>query len=169
MSLIQRTQLGLSHVSQPTGIAYFFDKSTWPQIQTFTSLSAQCSNLEFSLNFKLRIELDNIFNCLGVLSVQLLCHSSNTFKAALKLFVVLLQIIHSIHNEFTIITRETVLQLFGPMDAFLAHQQYYSIQFKSCLQHLHQFCITIQKLSAVRQVLTVWNWKVIHPKLLVLK
>ena len=61
---------------------------------------------------------------------------------------------YSFHNEFTIIMRESVLQLFDLMDAFPAHQQYYSIEFKStsCLQHLHQFCITIQKLSAVPQV-----------------
>lgn len=72
--------------------------------------------------------------------------------------------------SFTI-TREAVLQLFSLMDAFLAHQQYYSIQFKSCLQHLPQFCITIQKLSAVPQVYDSMNnyWKVIHPNLLVLK
>ena len=63
-----------------------------------------------------------------------------------------------------------MLQLFSPMDAFLAHQKYYSIHFKSCLQHLHQFCITIQKLSAVPQVYdSMNNWKVIHPNLLVLK
>lgn len=60
-----------------------------------------------------------------------------------------------------------MLQLFSPMDAFLAHQQYYSIHFKSCLQHLHQFCITIQKLSAVPQVYdSMNNWKVMVLKLL---
>lgn len=100
-----------------------------------------------------------------MLSVQLLCHSSNTFKAALKLFVVLLQIIHSIHNEFTVITREAVLQLFGPMDAFLAHRQYVLLNsVQSYLQHLHQFCITIQILSAVPQVYNSMNLESHSPK-----